>query len=82
MARNVRIELNRKGIRDLLTSTEVQRDLERRAEAIARAAGPGHRVEVNPGRNRARAAVVTDTFEAMHAEATTRDLSRAIDAGR
>jgi hypothetical protein len=78
----VRIVLNRKGIRDLLRSDEVRRDLERRAEAIAAAAGPGHVVDSEIGPNRARASVRTDTIDAMIDEATSRNLTRSLDAGR
>ncbi len=78
----VRIKLNSKGVRDLLRSTEMQNDLKRRAGRIAAAAGEGHRVEVGTTRKRARAVVITETFEAMRAEATDRSLSRSIDAGR
>lgn len=77
-----RIVLNRKNIRDLLKSPKVAADLRRRAENIARAAGPGHRVESEIGKNRARAAVITDSIDAMVAEAQNRNLTRAIDAGR
>lgn len=79
---DVDIKLNHRGVRDLLRSSEVRRDLERRAAAIAASAGPGHRIESEDGPNRARAAVVTDTFEAMNDEATSRSLTRAIGAGR
>lgn len=78
----VRIVLNRKGIRELLRSSEVRRDLERRAEAIASAAGPGHVVDSQIGPNRARASVRTDTIDAMVNEATARTLTRSLDAGR
>lgn len=77
-----RIVLNRRNIRDLLRSESVRADLERRAENIARAAGPGHKVDSQVGRNRARAAVITTSAEAMAAEARDRNLTRAIDAGR
>lgn len=79
---NFRLVLNRKGIRELLRSPEVQRDLRRRAEAIAASAGPGHEVDVEVGPNRARASVRTVTIDAMIGEAEHRDLSRAIDAAR
>jgi hypothetical protein len=79
---NVRIVLNRKGVREILRSPEVEADLERRARHIAAAAGPGHEVDVTVGGNRARASVRTDTFEAMRDEATDRNLTRALDAGR
>jgi hypothetical protein len=82
VASSVRIKLNRAGIRELLRSVEVSDDLEARAERIASAAGPGHRVEVEDNDKRARAAVITDTFEARLAEAVDRNLTRAVDAGR
>ena len=79
---NVRIVLNRQGVREMLQSRRVLADMERRARAIADAAGPGHVVDSEIGRNRARASVRTATFEAMHAESTDHTLTRAIDAGR
>jgi hypothetical protein len=81
MAR-VDIRLNHAAMRDILRSPRVLADLERRAERIASAAGPGHEVESEVGRNRARAAVITSSFEAMHREATSRSLTVAMDAGR
>lgn len=79
---DIRIELNHNGIRELLRSRAVLRDLTRRAHNIAAAAGPGHEVDSEVGPRRARADVRTATFEAMEAEATNRNLTRAIDAGR
>lgn len=79
---NIRIEVNRKGVRDLLRSREVEADLTRRAQAIAAAAGAGHEVDSEVGRNRVRVSVRTDTIDAMLAEATSRSLTRALDAGR
>jgi hypothetical protein len=78
----LRIELNRAGVRDILRSPGVLADLERRAQAVAAAAGPGHTVDTGVGPNRARAAVYTDTFEAMWEEARNRNLSRAFGAAR
>lgn len=80
--RQVRIKLNREGVRELLRSPEVLADLTARAERIAARAGPGHVVESDVGDNRARAVVITSTVEAMVAEARDRNLTRAIDAGR
>jgi hypothetical protein len=77
-----RIEMNPAGVRELLRSTEVQRELARRAESIARAAGEGMEVRSTLGRNRARAVVITATKDARIAEAAHRTLSRALDAGR
>lgn len=78
----IRIEMNRKGVEELLKSAEVQADLERRAKAIAAEAGPGMEVDVRVGKTRARASVRTADFEAIRAEATDKVLTRAIDAGR
>lgn len=77
-----RVKLNKPNTRALLRSPEVQRDLKRRADAIARQAGPGHEVDLEVGRNRTRAEVRTATPAARRAEATSRNLSRALDAGR
>ena len=79
---DVRVKLNRRGVRDLLQSEEVADELKRRADAIAAAAGPGHRVEVEVGAPRSRAAVITDDTDAALAEARDRNLTRAVDAGR
>lgn len=78
----VKVELNRTNVRALLRSGPVQSDLQRRANAIARAAGEGMEVDSGTGPNRARASVRTGTREAMEAEARDRALTRAIDAGR
>lgn len=78
----VKVVLNRSGVRALLRGVEVQAELKRRADRIAAAAGEGHIVDPHLGPNRARVAIVTDTFEAMRSEATDRTLTRALDAGR
>lgn len=82
MAANIIVELNRAGVRDLLRSEEVRAELERRARAIASAAGEGFEVETFKGRNRYRVQVRTATELARRAEATDRTLTRALDAGR
>ena len=82
MAGDLRVKLNRAGIRALLRSTEVERDLDARARRIAAAAGEGMEVETEVGPARARSAVFTATRDAQEAEATDRTLTRALDAGR
>jgi len=82
MAKRVRIEINKQGVRDLLLSREVAADIDRRAGKVAAAAGPGFVVKSNNTSERHRAVVVTDTHEARRAEAKDRALTRAIDAGR
>lgn len=76
------VELNRRNVAAMLKSSELQAGLLERAEKIATAAGPGMVASVAVGRVRARASVITDTDEAILAEAGTRELTRAIDAGR
>lgn len=82
MAGTVRVVLNSAGVRALLRSEAVRADLERRAKAIAEAAGEGFVAESRITGLRARASVRTDTADARAAEATDRALTRAIDAGR
>lgn len=82
MAAGIIVEINKAGVRDLLRSEEIRADLERRAQAIAAAAGDGFEVEVFRGANRYRVSVRTGTEPARRAEATDRSLTRAIDAGR
>jgi len=79
----VKVVLNQKGIRHILRSQEVQKDMERRARAMAQAAGgDGFEVSSVKGRTRARASVITADEDAKMAEAVDRKLSRSIDAGR
>lgn len=81
---NIKIKLTRNGPRDIRISKGVEDDLMARAERIASAAGPGMeaRQSAGPRRSRARAAVVTTTYEARYAEATRRALTNSIMAGR
>lgn len=81
-----RVRLNRSEVRRLLRAegdySGVAADLERRGESIADAAGEGMEVDAETSRNRYRVSVRTATPEAARAEAETRDLTRALDAGR
>jgi hypothetical protein len=76
------IRLNRAVVAALLKSPEVRRDLRRRAERIAAAAGEGFEVRESEPRRRARVAVVAVTNRAKRGEAKDGRLSRAIGAGR
>ena len=82
MASRIRIELDKAGVGALLKSAEVKADVDRRARAIAAAAGDGMKASSWVGFDRARARVQTDSPEADRAEAEDRALTRAIDAGR
>jgi hypothetical protein len=76
------IRVNRQAIAALLKSPEVRRELRRRAERIAAAAGDGFEVRESEPRSRARVAVVAVTNHAKRGEAKDGRLSRAIGAGR
>jgi hypothetical protein len=77
-----RVNVDSEGIRILLKDPGVANDLLRRGRAVAQAAGPGHEADLNIESRRASVIVVTTTFEAMYAEATSRNLTRALDAAR
>jgi hypothetical protein len=81
----VRVDLNEQGVAELLKSPEVLADLERRANAIADAAGgepEDYEVVVMIGRTRARASIRTASHRARAAEARERRLTRSFEAGR
>lgn len=84
----LRIVVLHPGVKALLRGSGVQADLKARSDRVAEAANSaagldgGFVSEVNVGKNRARAVVVTATAEAMVAEATDRTLTRALDAAR
>lgn len=71
------LKWNRKAVRDLLKDPGLEKHLLSEAEKIAGRAGPGFKASSMIGRNRARASVITDTFQAMHAEAKYGTLSKA-----
>lgn len=77
-----KIEFNSAAFAALLQSPPVRADIERRANAIAQAAGEGVGVRVTTGRTRVRATVMTETYEARAREATDKTLTSAIGAGR
>lgn len=60
----VDVKLNRKGVAAYLRDPSVRKELERRAQAAARAAGPGYEASGHTGR-RARASVITATPRAI-----------------
>jgi len=79
----VRVKMNPKAVPSLLKGGEgVERALRDSSERISNRAGPGMETDYAVGRTRARASVRTASYKAMRAEAKTRDLSRALDAGR
>lgn len=80
--KSVRLEWNSAGFRQILASGAVTKDITRRTEAIAAAAGEGMDARFNHDGVRLRGTVITATYEARRAEAAEKALSSAIDAGR
>lgn len=76
------VRMNRAAIAALLKDPRVLRELRRRAQRIADAAGAGFAVRESAPRRRARVAVVATTMQAKRGEAKDGRLSRAIGAGR
>jgi hypothetical protein len=82
MATNVRVVVNGGAVRQLLNGPEIRQLLLSMGQSIAAAAGPGHAIKLDETPTRTGVDVRTATFEAMVSEATTRSLTRAIQAGR
>jgi hypothetical protein len=89
---NVRVVLNRFGMREMLRSKEVERDLLRRGKQVAATAEaighPPHEGDVDyyavasRGSTRARCVIVADHPGALGQEEEYRTLGTAIDAAR
>lgn len=77
-----RIKLNNAGFRALRTSPGVKRDLMKRAQRVAEAAGDGFEAHESPSSNRARATVGTRTAKARRKQSKDNVLQRALSAGR
>lgn len=84
MSVKIRIQLNSEGIVQLLQSDGVKNDIERRANAVANAAGgePDYIADAWVGKDRARGTVRTATHKARVDEAENRTLTRSVDAAR
>jgi len=79
-----KIVWNRTAFKAIRTSAAVERELLRRAQKIAAAAGEGFDADsgITGGRGRARAAVWTATPEARRRNATDNTLLRSLSAGQ
>ena len=77
-----RLELDDSGIKALLKSEGVRREIQRRVDNVAAAAGEGMKSQTYTGRDRVRGMVWTSTPAARRAEAERRSLTRAMDAAR
>lgn len=77
-----RVKLNNKGFRALRTEPGVKRDLMKRAQRVADAAGDGFEAHESPSKNRARATVGTRSYKARRRQAKDNVLQRSLSAGR
>ena len=75
------LKVNRKAIRDLLKDPGLEKHLLSEAQLIAARAGDGYTASSRIGKNRARASVITDSFQAMRNEAKYGTLSKAAGGG-
>lgn len=87
MPKSVRIKLNKKGIRALLSGPEVQKDLHRRTARIQKAAGAGFekRVQVSGGSSklgRAMGYVITADDNGRRKQARSNTLQRSLNSGK
>jgi len=79
------VKINRAGLRQIIRSDGVLKDLERRARAVAQAASGGdltYEVRSEVGRQRARAAVIAAGARTNAHELAHHDLARMIDHAR
>lgn len=77
-----KIKWNVKAFRELRLEPGVIADLEKRAEAVAAAAGDGYEASAMAGKNRGRASVITANYAAIRDNARNQTLLRSLDAGR
>jgi hypothetical protein len=75
------LKVNRKAIRELLKDPGLEKHLLSEAQLIAARAGDGYTASSRIGKNRARASVITDSFQAMRNEAKFGTLSKAAGGG-
>lgn len=81
---NIKVQLNEAGIREMFQSPEMFEYIQRRARAIAEAAGgePDFVSGAEVVGDRVMGWVTTASHEGRRAEAEERALTRALDAGR
>ena len=61
---NVKFELNRAGVRELMKSDAMMSICISKAQAMQNVLGPGYTITTNPGKNRVNAEIATNTPEA------------------
>lgn len=79
MAKRSDVKLNSREIDKLLKGSQVQKELKRRADSAAKAAGPGYEGSVTVGSTRALGKVSAETPQAVRDDAQNHTLMRVRD---
>lgn len=75
---NVKVVLNKEGVRELLKSQEVMNECKKHASDIAERAGEGYEVSTYTGKNRANARVRAATPHAYYSNLKHNTLLKAL----
>ena len=78
MAKNIKFELNREGVRDLMRSKEMMSVCTDYANAALGRLGPGYEVNSQVGKNRVNAEVAATTYSAKKDNMENNSILKAI----
>jgi len=78
MANNVKVKLNKAGVRAMLRSPEMLAICEKHASDIVRRCGEGYETDSFVGRNRVNAMVSASTYEAKRDNAENNTILKAV----
>jgi len=78
MANNVKVKLNRAGVKALLRSEEMRAICEKHASDIVRRCGEGYETDSFVGRNRVNVMVSASTYEAKRDNAENNTILKAV----
>ena len=75
---NVRFELNREGVRELLTSSEMKAVCENYANKAVSSLGEGYEMTTYTGKSRVNASVIATTYAARKENAENNSILKAV----
>ena len=78
MSKNLRVELNRQGVRALLRSDAMMAECKKHADAALGRLGEGYEVTTQVGRNRVNAEVAAATYQARRENRENNTILRAL----
>ncbi len=78
MANNLKVELNKEGVRSLLKSDEMKSICQEHARAIMNRAGSGYEVSSYVGTNRVNSSVIASTYQAKKDNMKNNTLIKAV----